>query len=66
MTDVPFGRGGSPLQNLISRGIYETKISAFRCVAEMDAGPVYPKRPFSLAEGRQASSSRARAASSRT
>ena len=26
MTDLPFGRGGSPLQNLIARGIYETKI----------------------------------------
>lgn len=48
MTDVPFGRGGSPLQNLISRGIYETKITALRCVAELDAGPVYMKQPFSL------------------
>lgn len=27
MTDLPFGRGGSPLQNLIVRGIYETKVS---------------------------------------
>jgi methionyl-tRNA formyltransferase len=51
MTDVPFGRGGSPLQNLIARGIYETKISALRCVAELDAGPVYLKKSFSLAEG---------------
>ena len=48
MTDVPFGRGGSPLQNLISRGIYETKISALRCVKELDAGPVYLKRPLGL------------------
>jgi methionyl-tRNA formyltransferase len=48
MTDVPFGRGGSPLQNLISRGIYETKISALRCVKELDAGPIYLKRPLSL------------------
>lgn len=48
MTDVPFGRGGSPLQNLISRGIYETNISALRCVKELDAGPVYLKRPLSL------------------
>lgn len=47
-TDVPFGRGGSPLQNLIVRGIYETKISALRCSAEMDAGPVYMKRHLSL------------------
>ncbi len=48
MTDVPFGRGGSPLQNLIARGIYETKISAMRCSAEIDAGPVYLKKPLSL------------------
>ncbi len=48
MTDLPFGRGGSPLQNLIARGIYETKISALRCVKEMDAGPIYLKKPLSL------------------
>ena len=48
MTDLPYGRGGSPLQNLIARGIYETKISALRCVEEMDAGPIYLKKPFNL------------------
>jgi methionyl-tRNA formyltransferase len=48
MTDVPFGRGGSPLQNLISRGIYETRMTALRCVSQLDAGPVYLKRPLSL------------------
>ena len=48
MTDLPFGRGGSPLQNLIARGIYETRITALRCVEEMDAGPIYLKKPFSL------------------
>ena len=48
MTDVPFGRGGSPLQNLIARGIYDTKISALRCEAGLDAGPVYMKRPLAL------------------
>src|SRR5262245_52018328 len=41
MTDVPFGRGGSPLQNLIVRGITKTRLTALRCVEEMDAGPVY-------------------------
>lgn len=51
MTDVPFGRGGSPLQNMIVRGIYETKITALRCDAELDAGPVYMKRPLSLYGG---------------
>lgn len=48
MTDVPFGRGGSPLQNLIARGIYETKLSAIKCGKELDAGDVYMKRPLSL------------------
>ena len=48
MTDLPFGRGGSPLQNLVSRGIYDTRISAIRCIAEVDAGPIYLKRPLSL------------------
>jgi methionyl-tRNA formyltransferase len=48
MTDLPFGRGGSPLQNLISREIFETKISAIKCVKEIDGGPIYLKRPLSL------------------
>lgn len=51
MTDVPFGRGGSPLQNLIARGIFETQISALRCVAKIDSGPVYMKRALSLYGG---------------
>lgn len=50
-TDVPYGRGGSPIQNLIARGHRETVISALRMVEELDAGPVYLKRPLSL-EGR--------------
>lgn len=48
MTDVPYGRGGSPLQNLIARGHRETKLTALRMVAEMDAGPVYAKRALDL------------------
>ena len=48
MTDLPYGRGGSPLQNLIARGHEETVITALRCVEALDAGPVYLKRPLSL------------------
>lgn len=48
MTDVPYGRGGSPLQNLIIEGHKETKLTALRCVKELDAGPVYTKRDLSL------------------
>jgi len=48
MTDLPYGRGGSPLQNLIIRGHRETMISAIQCIDEIDAGPVYLKKPLSL------------------
>jgi methionyl-tRNA formyltransferase len=48
MTDVPYGRGGSPLQNLIVRGHKDTKLTALRMVEELDAGPVYLKEELSL------------------
>ncbi len=48
MTDVPYGRGGSPLQNLIARGHDSTQISAIRMSRELDSGPVYLKRPLAL------------------
>jgi methionyl-tRNA formyltransferase len=48
MTDVPYGRGGSPLQNLIVRGHSESVVSALRMTSEVDAGPVYMKSPLSL------------------
>lgn len=51
MTDVPYGRGGSPLQNLIIRGHKGTKLTALRMVEDFDAGPVYFKKPMPL-EGR--------------
>lgn len=47
MTDLPYGRGGSPLQNLVVRGIENTRLTALRCVEQLDAGPVYLKRPLS-------------------
>lgn len=53
MTDLPYGRGGSPLQNLILRGHTTTKISALKCVAELDAGPIYLKKPLDLAGSAQ-------------
>ena len=48
MTDLPFGRGGSPLQNLIVRGIEETQISAIKVTQQLDAGPIYLKTNLSL------------------
>lgn len=51
MTDVPYGRGGSPLQNLIAEGHRFTKLTALRMTNELDAGPVYLKRDLSLEGG---------------
>jgi len=48
MADVPYGRGGSPLQNLICRGHKETVLTALKMTDELDAGPVYFKRALSL------------------
>jgi len=48
MTDVPYGRGGSPLQNLIVRGQKKTVLTALRMSEKVDAGPFFFKRPLSL------------------
>lgn len=48
MTDLPFGRGGSPLQNLIIRGFNETKISALRVTDVLDGGDIYIKKSLQL------------------
>lgn len=48
MTDLPYGRGGSPLQNLIVKGHNRTKISAIRVNEGLDTGDIYLKRSLSL------------------
>lgn len=48
MTDLPFGRGGSPLQNLIARNIESTMISAIRVDGGMDTGDIYLKESLNL------------------
>lgn len=48
MTDLPYGRGGSPLQNLILRNHKETMISAIKVEKNIDAGDIYLKMPISL------------------
>jgi methionyl-tRNA formyltransferase len=49
MTDLPYGRGGSPLQNLILGGHRFTRLTAFRMTSELDAGPVYAKETLCTA-----------------
>lgn len=48
MTDLPYGRGGSPLQNLIIRGCKETVLTALKMDEGMDTGPIYFKEPLGL------------------
>lgn len=48
MTDLPYGRGGSPLQNLILNKKNKTKISAIKVNKQIDAGPIYLKRELEL------------------
>jgi len=48
MTKLPYGRGGSPLQNLLIRRATQTILTAFRLVEKYDAGPIYRTTPLSL------------------
>ena len=48
MTDLPYGRGGTPLQNLIIRGHKTTQISALKVDGGLDTGPIYIKENLSL------------------
>lgn len=41
MAPLPFGRGGSPLQNLILLGHDHTKLNALRMDEALDTGPIY-------------------------
>ena len=48
MTDLPYGRGGSPLQNLISRRHKDTVVTALKVDKGIDTGDIYLKSPLSL------------------
>ncbi|PZT48796.1 methionyl-tRNA formyltransferase [Helicobacter valdiviensis] len=51
MSDLPYGRGGSPLQNLITRGIKHTKISALEVNDVLDGGDIYLKSDLDISKG---------------
>lgn len=50
-TDLPYGRGGSPIQNLILNEKYNTKISAIECIDEVDAGDIYLQECINISKG---------------
>jgi len=51
MTDLPYGQGGSPLQNLIVSKVYNTKISAVKVGKGLDTGDIYLKKDFDIQLG---------------
>lgn len=48
MTDLPYGRGGSPLQNLLVRNHEETVVTMFEMTERFDAGPYFLKEKLKL------------------
>jgi len=51
MTDLPYGRGGSPFQNLILNEVYDTKISALKVDGGIDTGDIYLKENLNISIG---------------
>ncbi len=47
-TPLPYGRGGSPIHNMVLRGYKKTKICAFKIVPKFDSGPIYLKSNLRL------------------
>ena len=45
---LPFGRGGSPIQNLILFGYEYSPVCALKMTSGIDSGPVYMKKNLSL------------------
>ena len=48
MTDLPYGRGGSPLQNLIKWGHKYSFLTSIKCSQGIDDGPIFLKTKYSL------------------
>ena len=45
---LPYGRGGSPIQNLIIRGFNEAPVCSLRVDGTLDGGPIYLRQNVSL------------------
>jgi len=45
---LPYGRGGSPIQNLILNGFKSSPVCALRMNGELDSGPIYLQKEVSL------------------
>ena len=47
-SNLPYGRGGSPIQNQILKGREKTYLCAFRVTGKIDSGKIYLKKILSL------------------
>ena len=45
---LPYGRGGSPIQNMIKNGFSETEVCSLLMKKELDTGPVYLRTKIDL------------------
>tara|TARA_B100000767_G_C19749847_1_gene530254 strand:+ start:1153 stop:1815 length:663 start_codon:yes stop_codon:yes gene_type:complete len=45
---LPYGRGGTPIQNLILKGFEKAPVCALRVTSDYDAGPIFAKKIISL------------------
>lgn len=50
-TPLPYGRGGSPVQNMVLNGKENTEVVALKMIKEIDAGPIYMRNTVSLIGG---------------
>ena len=48
MSALPYGRGGTPLQNLVEAGITHTELCMLELTDELDAGPILDKQPLCI------------------
>jgi methionyl-tRNA formyltransferase len=47
-SNLPLGKGGSPIQNQIYDDIWQTKVNAIKMIGQLDAGPIYFSEAISL------------------
>tara|TARA_B100001175_G_C19428344_1_gene599852 strand:- start:425 stop:1099 length:675 start_codon:yes stop_codon:yes gene_type:complete len=52
-TNLPFGRGGSPIQNLILKSFKKTTVTAFKVEKKIDSGDIILKKKMSLSGSAQ-------------
>ena len=45
---LPFGKGGSPIQNLILLGYKNSPVCAIKMTEKLDSGPIYGEKNLSL------------------